>query len=117
MAKGCSRAFCCMRKNRKISFLNSLNVQTFTLRMDQRDGCNNSFFGAHTLASRIVSQEAKEGKSSATSLYWLFYYAGSAIVGTATGVVLTGWGWATFIFSLLLLVVAGFVLVFRAGKK
>ena len=76
-----------------------------------------SFFGTHTLASRIVSQEAKEGKSSATSLYWLFYYAGSAIIGTATGVVLTGWGWATFVFSLLLLVVAGFLLVFRAGKK
>jgi len=76
-----------------------------------------SFFGTHTLASRIVSQEAKEGKSSATSLYWLFYYAGSAIIGTATGVVLTGWGWATFIFSLLLLVVAGFLLVLRAGRK
>ncbi|UPK66756.1 MFS transporter [Chitinophaga filiformis] len=76
-----------------------------------------SFFGTHTLASRIVSQEAKEGKSSATSLYWLFYYAGSAIIGTATGVVLTGWGWAVFIFSLLLLVVAGFLLVLRAGRK
>lgn len=76
-----------------------------------------SFFGTHTLASRIVSQEAKEGKSSATSLYWLFYYAGSAIIGTATGVVLTGWGWATFIFSLLLLVVAGFLLILRAGRK
>lgn len=88
-----------------VVFIGGLGIFTF------------SFFGTHTLASRIVSQEAKEGKSSATSLYWLFYYAGSAIIGTATGVVLTGWGWATFIFSLLLLVVAGFLLVFRAGRK
>ncbi|MCF6405204.1 MFS transporter [Chitinophaga filiformis] len=89
-----------------VVFIGGLGIFTF------------SFFGTHTLASRIVSQEAKEGKSSATSLYWLFYYAGSAIIGTATGVVLTGWGWATFIFSLLLLVVAGFLLVFRAaGSK
>lgn len=76
-----------------------------------------SFFGTHTLSSRIVSQEAKEGKSSATALYWLFYYAGSAIIGTATGVVLTDWGWSAFIFELLLLVVIGFALVFRAGKR
>ncbi|WP_149695780.1 MFS transporter [Chitinophaga sp. CF418] len=88
-----------------VVFIGGLGIFTF------------SFFGTHTLASRIVSQEAKEGKSSATSLYWLFYYAGSAIIGTATGVVLTGWGWATFIFSLLLLVIAGFLLVFRAGRE
>jgi len=28
-------------KNRKISFLDSLNLQTFAVRMDQRDGSNN----------------------------------------------------------------------------
>lgn len=88
-----------------VAFIGGLGIFTF------------SFFGTHTLASRLISQEAREGKSTATSLYWLFYYAGSAFIGSATGVVLTGWGWNTFILSLLLLVVAGFVLVFRAGKS
>jgi YNFM family putative membrane transporter len=76
-----------------------------------------SFFGTHTLASRLISQEAREGKSTATSLYWLFYYAGSSFVGTATGVILTGWGWSIFIASLLALVLAGGSLVFRAGRR
>ncbi|QHS58543.1 MFS transporter [Chitinophaga agri] len=76
-----------------------------------------SFFATHTLASRLISQEAKEGKSTATSLYWLFYYAGSSFIGTSTGVVLTGWGWSTFIAALLGLVLAGGSLVFRAGRR
>jgi len=76
-----------------------------------------SFFATHTLASRLISQEAKEGKSTATSLYWLFYYAGSSFIGTATGVVLTGWGWELFIVALLGLVLAGGGLVFSAGRK
>lgn len=88
-----------------VAFVGGLGVFTF------------SFFGTHTLSSRLISQEAREGKSTATSLYWLFYYAGSAIVGTATGVALTGWGWDIFICALLLLVLGGFLLVFRAGRK
>jgi len=76
-----------------------------------------SFFSTHTLASRLISQEAREGKSTATSLYWLFYYAGSSFIGTSTGVILTDHGWSFFIFSLLLLVAAGGTLVFRAGRR
>ncbi|WP_321334228.1 MFS transporter [uncultured Bacteroides sp.] len=55
-----------------------------------------AFFGAHTMASRIVSQQAKEEKSSATCLYWLFYYLGSSFTGSLTGVVLFKYGWAVF---------------------
>lgn len=36
------------------------------------------FFAAHTMASQMTALHAKEGKSSATSIYWLFYYFGSS---------------------------------------
>ena len=63
-----------------------------------------SFFGAHTMASRMVSQHAKAGKSTATSLYWLFYYLGSSLIGSGTGVVLSRWNWEIFIGCLLIMV-------------
>lgn len=63
-----------------------------------------AFFGTHTLASRIVSMQAQEARSSATSLYWLFYYAGSSLLGSATGLLLSGYGWEAFVTGLLVLV-------------
>ncbi|WP_255233324.1 MFS transporter [Aliifodinibius salipaludis] len=61
------------------------------------------FFGAHTTASRIVSVSVRSGKSTATSLYWLFYYVGSSIIGTVSGVFLSAWSWNGFIIGLLIL--------------
>ena len=69
-----------------------------------------SFFATHTLASRMVSQHAKEGKSTATSIYWLFYYLGSSFIGTGTGVIYYHGGWYILIISLLLLTLLSFVL-------
>lgn len=67
-----------------------------------------AFFGTHTLASRIVSVHAGQMKSSATSIYWLFYYAGSSVIGSLSGVVLSRYGWFSFMeFLFVLLVVAG----------
>lgn len=62
-----------------------------------------AFFSAHTLASRIVSLHAGAAKSSATCLYWLFYYAGSSLAGWATGLVLGACGWTFFVLSLTVL--------------
>ncbi|PSL26348.1 hypothetical protein CLV42_11159 [Chitinophaga ginsengisoli] len=42
-------------KNRKISFLDSLNVQTFALRTDQRDGSNKD--------SIIINYKSRKGES------------------------------------------------------
>lgn len=61
------------------------------------------FFGAHTTASRIVSVSVRSGKSTATSLYWLFYYVGSSIIGTVSGIFLSAWSWNGFIIGLLIL--------------
>lgn len=56
-----------------------------------------SFFGVHMMASRMVSTQAKEGKSSATCLYWMFYYFGASAAGYFMGLVFFSWGWLAFI--------------------
>ncbi|MGM5630530.1 MFS transporter [Apibacter raozihei] len=76
-----------------------------------------SFFATHTLASRMVSQHAKEGKSTATSIYWLFYYVGSSIIGTGTGIIYAQKGWDYFVFTLLGLTVVSFLLSIKLIKK
>lgn len=82
-----------------------------------------AFFGTHTLASRIVSVHAGQIKSSATSIYWLFYYAGSSLVGSLSGIVLSRYGWSSFmVFLFVLLAMAGvvslsFLWFLKARKK
>ena len=62
-------------------------------------------FGVHTVASRMVSMKAGIGKSSATCLYWLFYYTGSTVVGYVSGFAYFHYGWnALLLFDLTLLV-------------
>jgi len=62
-------------------------------------------FGVHTVASRMVSMKAGIGKSSATCLYWLFYYTGSTVVGYVSGFAFFHYGWyALLLFDLALLV-------------
>lgn len=68
-----------------------------------------AFFSTHTMASRIVSIEAHEARSSATSLYWLFYYTGSSLLGSATGVLLPDYGWEGLVTGLMMLVCMSFV--------
>lgn len=59
-----------------------------------------SFFGAHTIASKIVAQYSRAGKPVSISLFLLFYYAGSSLLGTGSGVIMHNYGWAAFIFTL-----------------
>ncbi len=69
-----------------------------------------AFFGAHTVASRMVSTHAGIGKSSATCLYWLTYYSGSSVVGYLTGFAFFHYGWNALLLvdlSLLLLALVG----------
>lgn len=75
------------------------------------------FFGAHTMASRIVSESVDSGKSTATSLYWLFYYVGSSIIGTVSGIFLSAWGWAGFIIGLLVLGLTCLLIVKMVGSR
>ncbi|MBB6369698.1 MFS transporter [Chryseobacterium shigense] len=74
-----------------------------------------SFFAAHTMASQMTALHAKQGKSSATSIYWLFYYFGSSILGSGTGYILHAFSWNVFI--ILLLISVGISFILAAGNK
>ncbi|WP_424192584.1 MFS transporter [Ampullimonas aquatilis] len=52
-----------------------------------------TFFAAHTIASSWVSQRAKVGKATATSLYLFAYYVGSSLIGSSSGMVMHAAGW------------------------
>ena len=52
------------------------------------------FFAAHSIASGWAPYLATEGRAQASSLYNLFYYAGSSVLGFAGGFFFEGWGWA-----------------------
>ncbi|WP_312509798.1 MFS transporter [Chryseobacterium culicis] len=69
-----------------------------------------SFFAAHTMASQMTALYAKRGKSSATSIYWLFYYFGSSILGSGTGYLLHAYSWNVFIAVLISTVVIALLL-------
>ncbi|CAA7197170.1 MFS transporter [Chryseobacterium potabilaquae] len=73
-----------------------------------------SFFAAHTIASQMTALHAKEGKSSATSIYWLFYYLGSSILGSSTGYILHSTSWNFFILFIILIILITFLL---SGKN
>lgn len=51
------------------------------------------FFGAHSVASSWVGRRALTDRAQASSLYLLAYYAGSSIVGSASGFAWESHGW------------------------
>lgn len=51
------------------------------------------FFGSHSVASSSVGRSAKSDKAQASSLYLLFYYLGSSVLGTLGGKFLMLYGW------------------------
>lgn len=63
------------------------------------------FFGAHAIASGWTGREATVGKAQASSLYNLFYYGGSSVIGWLGGVVFDAAGWTAV--TLTIVVLAG----------
>jgi YNFM family putative membrane transporter len=64
------------------------------------------FFAAHAVASGWVSRLASTARAQASSLYLLAYYAGSSVLGAATGPAYSAAGW-----GLTVAVIAGFVVL------
>ncbi len=61
------------------------------------------FFGAHSIASGWTAQSAPAGKAQASSLYNLFYYGGSSVIGWFGGVAYDGHGWTAVALTILVL--------------
>jgi YNFM family putative membrane transporter len=61
------------------------------------------FFGAHSIASGWTGQSAPAGKAQASSLYTLFYYGGSSVIGWFGGVSYDGHGWTAVALTILVL--------------
>ena len=51
------------------------------------------FFASHSIASSWVGRRASSNKALASALYLFFYYLGSSVVGSATGVMWGRGGW------------------------
>lgn len=61
------------------------------------------FFGAHAIATGWAGRGATVGKAQASSLYNLFYYAGSSIIGWFGGIALSAAGWTGVAVTVLIL--------------
>ncbi|MCG2585706.1 MFS transporter [Massilia sp. TS11] len=58
------------------------------------------FFAAHSIASSWVGRRAGAPQALASALYLLFYYLGSSVLGSATGVLWSRGGWAAVVAGL-----------------
>ena len=73
------------------------------------------FFGAHTSASGMVGNRARTGRSQASALYLLAYYAGSSVGGWVGGLAYERAAWPGVVgyVGLLMLLALGLALVLR----
>ncbi|MFI7481009.1 MFS transporter [Kocuria sp. M1R5S2] len=78
------------------------------------------FFAAHAVASGWVPVRSRTGRAQASSLYTLFYYGGSSVLGTAGGFFYTATGWTGavgFVAGLVVLAVLLVVVVLREPDR
>jgi MFS transporter, YNFM family, putative membrane transport protein len=63
------------------------------------------FFGAHSIAAGWTGRSAPVGKAQASSLYNLFYYGGSSVIGWFGGLAFDGYGWTAVAVAIIALAV------------
>ena len=63
------------------------------------------FFGAHSIAAGWTGRSAPVGKAQASSLYNLFYYGGSSVIGWFGGLAFDGYGWTAVAATIIVLAV------------
>lgn len=69
------------------------------------------FFGGHAVASSWVGSASVTSKAQSASLYLLFYYIGSSVLGTAGGYFLSWQGWPGVVFLLSLAMLAAVLII------
>ena len=74
------------------------------------------FFGAHTSASGMVGNRATTGRSQASALYLLAYYAGSSIGGWVGGLAYEAGGWPGVVAYVGALMLAALVLALLLAR-
>jgi YNFM family putative membrane transporter len=75
------------------------------------------YFGCHSIISAWVGRIASHDKAQASSLYLFFYYAGSSVGGTVSGLFLESNGWTGVISVILVFVTTAFMLTLLLSKK
>lgn len=70
------------------------------------------FFGSHSVASGMVGKLATANKAQASSLYLLFYYAGSSLLGSVGGLFWDGYQWAGVLSMIAICIFVAFLLEF-----
>jgi MFS transporter, YNFM family, putative membrane transport protein len=68
------------------------------------------FFGSHSVASSWVGQRATTDKAQASSLYLLFYYAGSSLFGAVGGLFWNPYGWYGVVSMIMVLLLLALLL-------
>jgi YNFM family putative membrane transporter len=77
-----------------------------------------TFFAAHSTASGWVGRRATRDRAQASSLYLLFYYLGSSILGSAGGLAWNAGGWpAVSFFCIALALVALVIAIHLIGVR
>ncbi|MEK6451013.1 MULTISPECIES: MFS transporter [unclassified Myroides] len=76
-----------------------------------------SFFSGHTIASRVVTTLGQEAKSSATAFYWFFYYIGSSVIGSSTGIFVNKGNWNDFFLTLMALSIIALATTLYTTRK
>ena len=74
--------------------------------------CDTGFFIAHAIASSRVGELAISNKGHATSLYLLFYYLGSSIVGAYGGNIWQSHGWNGIVILNIFLILIALIVIF-----
>ncbi|UNL87017.1 MFS transporter [Priestia koreensis] len=74
------------------------------------------FFAGHSIASGWVGKTATHDKAQASSLYLFFYYTGSSIGGTVSGLFYHDFGWSGVVSMIIVLSVVSILGSLQLGK-
>lgn len=75
------------------------------------------FFIVHSIASSSVGAHAKQNKGHGTSLYLLFYYMGSSIIGTVGGWFYQYGGWNAIVMLTTVCVIISLLIVAKTRTE